>query len=49
MTKRSPRTPGRLFRALIAHSARTAESYRTVWGAQRTPGQRTAEDIALHA
>ena len=49
MTKRSPRIPGRVFRALLAHSARTAESYRTVWGAQRTLGQRTAEDIALHA
>ncbi len=49
MTQRSSRTPGRVFRALVAYSARTAESYRTVWGVQRAPGQRTAEDIALHA
>jgi hypothetical protein len=40
--------PGRLFRALAAYSARTARSYRSVWGAEPRRTSRTAEEIALH-
>jgi hypothetical protein len=41
-------THGRIFRALAAYSARTARSYRSVWGAGPRRTQRTAEEIALH-
>jgi hypothetical protein len=48
MTKHSAaRAPGRVFRALAAYSARTAASYRSVFGPRATP-HRTAEEIALH-
>jgi hypothetical protein len=44
----TPAPHGRLFRALAAYSARTARSYRSVWGPAPRRTQRTAEEIALH-
>lgn len=48
MTQSSPRSHGRVFRALAAYSAHTARSYRSVWGAAPQRRHRTAEEIALH-
>ena len=44
----TPAAHGRLFRALAAYSARTARSYRSVWGAAPRRTHRTAEEIAVN-
>ena len=44
----TPPVRGPLFRALVAYSARTARSYRSVWGAGPRRTHRTAEEIALN-
>ena len=48
-TSPAPRPRGRIFRALAAFSAHTAETYVTVWGPRTQRAHQTAEDRALHS